>query len=68
MTVHYQPYALDSGVKLGRDTGGVYGIRIGGCGGRVVARDWGLNYDNAERLCQLLEQAFNLGAETGVEA
>lgn len=68
MTTHFQPYALDGGVRNGRDAGGQYGVRIGGCGGRIVARDWGLSRDRAQDLCHLLEQAFELGTETGVEA
>ena len=68
MMGHYQPYALDSGVRNHSDTGGTYAVRIGGCGGRIVARDWGLSLYRAQELCRLLEQAFSCGAETGVEA
>lgn len=59
----YQPYALQS--CRARE---LYGVRIGGCGGRILARDWGLNHDQAARLCDELQRAYDTGRESTVAA
>jgi len=58
----YEPYSLQG------DPHERYAVRIGGCGGQVVARDWNLSRDQAATLCELLEDAREAGREEGVEA
>lgn len=64
----YQPYALESGVTKRHGRLDHYAVRIGGAGGRVIARDWQLTRDQAVQLCSLLEQARELGREEMIES
>lgn len=61
MSLRFQPYAL-SGSDPNGPTVDRYAVRFGGCGGRVIGRDWRLTRDQAQELCWLLQDAFDLGA------
>ena len=62
MSPLFQPYSLTGSNPNGwaREQ---YAVRFGGCGGKVIARDWRLSRDQAAELCWLLQEAFELGAK-----
>lgn len=61
MTI-FQPYSLTGSNPNGYSREH-YAVRFGGCGGRVIGREWGLTSDQAQDLCWLLQEAFDLGAK-----
>ena len=62
MSNQFQPYALTgsnpNGLTVDR-----YAVRFGGCGGKIMGSDWSLTRDQAQDLCWLLQDAFDLGKQ-----
>ena len=63
----FQPYSLTGSNPNGPSTER-YAVRFGGCGGKIIGRDWRLTRDQAQELCWMLQEAFDLGADLQVAA
>jgi hypothetical protein len=67
----YEPVPISSSAdSYGHSRSDRYGVRArnGGHHHRVMARELGLTWDRADRLCDLLEEVRQLALEESVEA